>query len=162
MVNKKAQAWGFDLIVGTSIALIALVVFFVYAYNYGTRGDEKLDKLNEAGELVANSLLSSGYPENWQSGSVTKIGITSENKINNTKLEYFYNISQQDYKRTQAIFSIRYNYFVNLTDPIIINGNEIPGIGLYPQQSPTENIIKLTRFTIYNNKPSTLNILIWE
>ena len=70
----------------------------------------------------------------------------------------------QGYAKSKSIFNTKYDYFFNFSVPIKIDGNEIPegGIGKPFNNEETQNLIKITRLTIYKNKPETLNLYIWE
>lgn len=159
-MNKRAQAWGFDLVIGAMIFFSAVTAFYIYSLNSSPEGEETLNPLIYDGNIVADSLLSSGYPEDWDSGNVIKIGILSKNKINETKLERFYNLTSSDYDRTKIIFNTKYNYYYFLSEPMIISNQQVQGMGLQPQNQ--KNLIKITRFVSYRDKPMTLNLYIWE
>lgn len=159
-MNKKAQAWGFDVIVATGIFIFGIIAFFLYTINYPTGEQEKLEDLLYEGNIVADSLLSTGYPENWTTSSVSKIGILTNNVIDQDKLENFYNLASSDYSRTRSMFGIKYNYFVNFSESIEISGSNVEGIGLLSQN--TRNNIKVSRVSIYKNKPVTIEVQLWE
>lgn len=159
-MNKKAQAWGFDIIVATGIFIFGIIAFFLYTINYPTGEDEKLDDLLYEGNVVSDNLLSEGYPTNWTTSTVSKIGLISNNVVNQEKLESFDEISANDYARTKTILGTKYNYFVNFSSPIQISGVNIEGIGLYP--SNAKNIIKVSRVSIYQNKPVSIEVQVWD
>lgn len=159
-MNKKAQAWGFDIIIATGIFIFGIIAFFLYTINYPTGEQDKLDDLLYEGNVVSDSLLSEGYPTNWTTLSVSKIGLISNNVINQEKLESFNEISSNDYGRTKTILGTKYNYFINFSTPIQISGINIEGIGLYPNNA--KNIIKISRVSIYQNKPVSIEVQVWE
>ncbi|PIN88853.1 hypothetical protein COU60_05525 [Candidatus Pacearchaeota archaeon CG10_big_fil_rev_8_21_14_0_10_34_76] len=160
MKTKKAQAWGFDLIIASVLFILGIVIFFVYTINTSQQAQDKIDELDYQGNLIAEDLMSEGSPADWNVENVQKIGILTNNKINNSKLENFYQLSDQNYQKTKSLFDIKYDYFMNLSEEISINGENIERIGR-ASENPT-NLIKITRFTIYNNNPVTLNIYIWQ
>lgn len=160
MRNKKAQAWGFDIIVATGIFIFGIVAFFLYTINYPTGEQEKLDNLLYEGNVVANNLLSEGHPENWTTSTVSKIGLLTDNMIDQEKLNSFNELSSNEYSRTKSILGTKYNYFINFSSPIEISGNNIDGIGLFPVDSI--NGIKVSRVSIYKNKPVTIEVQVWE
>lgn len=160
MFCKKAQAWGFDIIVATGIFIFGIIAFFLYTINYPTGEQEKLDELLYEGNIIADNLLSEGHPINWTTDTVSKIGLINNKTINQDKLEYFYNLSESDYGRTKSILGTKYNYFINFSTPIEISGEYIGGIGLFPLN--TKNNIKISRVSIYKNKPTSIEVQIWE
>lgn len=157
---KKAQAWGFDLFMALIIFTSGIIAFYLYALNMPSEAENIIDTMNYQGNAISNSLLSEGYPLNWNENDVTNIGILSNDRINQTKLEKFSSLSSANYVRTKFLFNTRYEYYVSLSENFIINGNEVEGIGNKPT-SP-KNLIKITRITIYNNKPVTFNLEVWE
>ncbi len=169
MMNKEAQAWGFDLMIASVLFLTAMVIFYLYSLNYPSESQDALDTLKYEGDFIAESILSEGYPMNWNKNSVIKIGITNGNKINETKIEAFYNLANYDanpsgYAKAKLIFSTQYDFFFNLSQEIQIEGSAIPegGIGRNFVNENPQNVIKITRLTIYQEKPATMNLYIWE
>lgn len=160
MALKRGQAWGFDLMIAVIIFTSGIVAFYLYSLNYQTEAQETIDSLFYEGSTLSEDLLSEGFPANWNIGSVQKIGLTNNGKINQTKLEKFYNLSIEDYQNTISLFGIKDNYFMNFSEAIVINQNSIEGIGK-PPINP-KNIIKITRLTIYREKPTAMNIFIWN
>lgn len=160
MLNQKAQAWGFDIIVATGIFIFGIIAFFLYTINYPTGEQEKLDDLLYEGNIIADNLLSEGYPENWTTSTVSKIGILSNRVVSQEKLEYFNQLSTTEYGRTKTILGTKYNYFINFSSSIQISGTSIEGIGLLPYN--TKNSIKVSRVSIYQNKPVSIEVQVWE
>lgn len=159
MLLKKAQAWGFDLVIASVIFTFGVVIFLLYTLN-DPGNQDNLNDLEYEGNNIANQIMSEGFPINWDQDNFVRIGILSENRINETKLEVFYNLSVENYQKTRENFETKYNYFINLTEPIIIDETNIAGIGIYSNE--TKNLIKITRFTIYKDNPVTLNVYVWE
>lgn len=162
-MKNKGQAWGFDLFAAIFIFLGGIVIFYFYSLNYPSEGTNTLQSLSYEGNLIAEMLLTEGYPQNWNENNVVRIGIMSNNKINQTKLELFHNLTLTDnnYKKTQGIFTVRNNYFISPSKPFIINNIGVNLIGRnYTDNS--QNIIKISRLTIYKDEPITLNIYIWN
>lgn len=160
--NKKAQAWGIDLMIAMAIFVFGILMFFFYTANQPGETKEIYESLFYDGSIVADSILSEGHPKNWQQDSVVTIGILNDNKINETKLERFYELSVADYSKTKILFNTKYNYYVFLSEPMTIDSEEIEGIGLNPEAQETDNLVKITRFTVYKNKPVTMTIYIFE
>lgn len=167
MISKKAQAWGFDLIIAGVIFMSALILFYTYSINYPKESNQKLDYLFNDGEFITEILLSQGLPENWDSTNVVRIGLTTNNKINETKLSRFYYLANNatnpvGYKKSKSLFNTNYNFFMNFSQPIIIDSINVQGIGQSFQNHPVSNLVKVTRVTTYQNKVVTLNLYLWE
>ena len=159
---RKAQAWGFDLIMAAIVFLAGIVIFYIYSLNYPTEGKENLDALSYEGNLIADNLLSSGFPKDWTKTNVVAIGIADEGKINETKLSRLNDLANDigGYDKTRALFNTKFQYYFNLTEIMTIDGSNVNYIGQL--QSTPKNLIKITRFTAYKNKPVTLNVYVWD
>jgi hypothetical protein len=157
--SKRAQAWGIDLIAATAIFLTSIIFFYLYAMNYPTETENELQSLTYEAELVADSLLSEGLPIDWTPNNVIKIGLLSDNKINQTKLEYFYSLSA-NYQKTKSLFRVKNDYFVYFQEPMTINGSPVTGIG--NPAAANQNLIKISRIVVYNDNIATLNIYVWN
>ena len=167
MKSKKAQIWGFDLMIAMSMFLISVMVFFTYTLNYSEESKETFDLLLYDGEAIANNLMSTGYPDNWNSADVIVLGLTTDNKINETKLTKLYDIiyTDNDYSKTKGLFNTMYDYYFFFDNNMTINSNSIEGIGkpgVSKNSVTSKNLVKITRFTIYQNKTLPLYIYIWE
>jgi len=160
LTYKKSQAWGIDLMIGVAIFLFGILTFYFYTINNPSEAKEKIDTFFYDGNLVSEMILSEGHPKDWQPENVIEIGILSGEKINQTKLERFYNLAETDYSKTKKLFNTRANYYVSFSDTITIGEEEVQGIGLPPENE--QDLIKITRFTIYKEKPITMYVEIWE
>jgi hypothetical protein len=163
---KKSQAWGIDLFIAVTIFALGALIFFLYTLNT-SNPESKLDSLSYDGNIIANILLSEGSPSDWNESNLTSPGLLSNNKINQTKLERFYNLSS-DYENTKKILNTKFDFYFYLSEPIEIQGSFIEGMGkpgvnssnIIDIENP-ENIFKITRFTIYKNKPIQFNLYTW-
>jgi hypothetical protein len=163
-MKKIGQVWSIDIIIAFTVFLIAILIFFIYSVNYSGEVEDTFKKLSYDGEIIFKNIFSEGYPEDWNSSNVVNIGIFSKNKINETKLERFYNLAENNYSITKDIFKTNYDYYFFLELNITINSLEIEGIGkpgTNKDDITSENLIKLTRFTIYKEKPTTAYLYIW-
>ncbi|MGC9309336.1 MAG: hypothetical protein ACP5D2_01420 [Candidatus Nanoarchaeia archaeon] len=164
---KKAQAWGTDLVIGFLIFSSTLLFFYFYAYNYSSQTEDILGTLKYEARLASESLLSEGYPVDWDASNVIQIGLTNNNRINQTKLERFYQLVETDYNKTIRLLNIHNDYYITTNNNFSVSGMQIegigkPGINKNNIQQESENLIKHTRVTIYNKKPITLYIYVFE
>jgi len=165
--NSRGQIWGLDLIAGVTLFTLGIVIFFVYSMNQPGEAQENFEPLLYEGKVVANNLMSEGYPSNWNSNNIITAGITSDNKINETKLEELYNMIYIDgnYTRTQNLLDTQYDYYFSMSENMTIDGNQVEGIGkpgITVETINSKNLVKITRFTIYQNKTMPLYVYIWE
>lgn len=164
-INKRAQFWGTDLTVAFIIFALGIVTFYLYSFNYSNEAEDTLQILQSEGDIISEILLSTGSPENWDTSNVIQIGLTTNGKINQTKLEYFYELTSNNYENAKQELNTKYNFYFFVDEQFEVNSNYIDGIG-EPNTNRTHingnNIIKTTRFTIYKNKPTTATLYIFE
>lgn len=156
--EKKAQVWGMDLMF--SIIIFVLAIFITIMYFINSYSNNTIGEIDYYAELISNKIISEGFPVNWNPSNVAIPGIMSNNKINNTKLEYFYYLSLNDYNRVKSLLGTRYNFYLNFSEPVIINGTSITEIGRNSNDS--QNLVRITRFVAYTNNPITINFYIWN
>lgn len=151
---KRGQAWGFDLVVGLIIFLVGILSFYFYTINVSNGEDEIGGQLQQEGELIADSLMSEGSPIDWNENNVVRIGIVSEGRINEAKLEEFADLAELDYKKTKALFRTRNEYFVSF------GGDISTGVGR--NYTDAEYVMKVTRVVIYNQSIVTMEVYAWK
>ena len=156
---KKAQIWGFDLVIAVTIFLIGVVAAYIYAINFVSESQETLDALFYDGNLISSLILSYGTPENWNLNNVEIPGILTNKKINQTKLENFYELDKTNYQNLKKLLGTKNEFYFNFTGMEIL-GQQIEGIGKFPTEQ--KNLVKIERFTIYNEKPVKFALLMWN
>jgi hypothetical protein len=171
--NKKSQSWGMDLAIASVIFSFGIILLYVYSMNNPNEAKANIEDLSYNGEGISNIILSEGYPKDWDISNVVRIGILDNNsKINQTKLNRFYNLTVDNYEKTRVLFNTRYDYifcFFNYTMMINSTTASPTNCAGKPGKSPsningagTENLFKVTRFVIYNNTPVTANVYVWS
>ncbi len=143
--KKKAQVWSLDAVAGIIIFTAAMAVLFFYAINYNNQSEINIGDLSYQGNLAAELILSE------------EDGILTDNKINQTKLDEFY---YSDYNAKKRGFGIKDDFYFVLPE-LEINGSDADYVGKV-NSSAVDNLIQVTRFTIYKNKPVQFDIFIWR
>ncbi len=152
---------------GLALFLVGIMIFFIYSLNQPSQAKETFAFLNYDGKVIADNLLSQGYPNNWNPSNVITIGITSDSKINQSKLENLYQMIyvQNNYTKTKNIFNTEYDYYFFLSENMTVSSGKIEGIGkpgTTPNNINAKDLIKITRFTIYENKTTPLYLYLWQ
>ncbi len=147
--------------IASVVFTIGIVFFYLYTINEPNEAQETIDALYYDGKIIADSVLSEGYPPGWNPGNVVTTGILSQGKINETKLKNFNELSSTPagYAKAKNLFNTRYDYYFNLSTAINIDGSPVGGIGMLPQN--VKNLVKITRFTVYQNKPATAYLYVF-
>jgi len=166
-MRTKAQIWSLDIMAGIVLFLVGIIIFFTYSVNQSSQAEDNLGRLYYDGNIIADNLLSEGYPTNWNTENVVTLGLTTSKKINQTKLENLYEMIyiQNNYTETKNILNTEYEYYILLNEDMTINSNQIEGIGkpgVTSQNITSQNLIKITRYTIYQNKTTPLYLYIWQ
>lgn len=166
MKNKQAQIWSLDLMAGMTLFLIGIVIFFIYSLNQPGEAEDNLELLFYEGKVTANSLVSSGFPEKWDSNSVITLGIADDGRINNTKLKSLHDmINAGNYTQTKNILNTRFDYYFFFENNMTSIDPNLDGIGkpgTTRNNVNAKNLIKTTRFTVYQNKTTPLYLYTWE
>ena len=160
MEQKKAQAWGLDLVIASVIFLAALLSIYFYTLNYSAGENKGFRILDEGAGIIGDNLLSEGSPEDWNGSSVTRIGLMTKGHLNLSKAEMFYQMALSDYPKTRELFRVTHNYYVNFSEPIDIDGESVQIIGVLP--SGSSNVAKSSRVIVSNNKISKIEIVTWS
>lgn len=159
-IGKKAQGWGLDLFLAITVFIAGLLFFYIYTINNPFESESMLSDMKLDADIASEILLSKGYPEGWIEGNVLTPGLLDDGKINNTKLEILYNLSNSDYQRFKTLFSTTNELYINSTDKFSFPGGDVQGIGNIPVDP--ENLVVLDRIAPYEGKISRIEVIIWN
>jgi len=126
--------------------MIGLIILFYYSINYSAESKGQLDDLFYQGELASDLLLSEEV-----------FGILSEGKINQTKLDTFDALSNSGKKGSLGVHD---NFYFTM-DNMKIGGNPKGEVGIVNTTS-VDNLVQITRLTIYENKITKLKVFVWS
>lgn len=177
-MKKQAQVWSLDITVALVIFLSAMIMFYVYTINLSQDTESKSDEMRTDLEFFSSNILSEGSPKGWNTTNVFIPGISSHYEINQTNLNFLYNLTYSgypaSYERVMSLLGTRFNFYFYFNDKMNItlpSGTEIQidGIGkigvnrtnITAAENPS-NIVKIERFTVYQKKPTKLTLLFWS
>lgn len=163
--KNKAQAWGLDLMIAFIIFFMGILVFFLYSINYSSESEENFEKLMNDGNFIFDSLLSAGYPLDWNNTNLIIPGIVDNEKVNETKLNNFRLLAENDYSRTKFLFKTKYDYLFFIPLDGNIDSDNVLSVGkpgVSQKEINASNLIKITRMVLYKEKPSVAYLYIWE
>jgi len=126
--KKKAQAWGFDLLIAAIIFAVVIFLFYRFAVNYSQSGLVIKDMVSDI-QIATSNLISEGYPKSWNIGDVVIPGILSDDKIDETKLDQFESIASSNYQRSKDLLNTKYDYYFYLWNSSVIDLGIVEGIG---------------------------------
>lgn len=167
MFNKKGLGWGIDLFIGLMILTAGITSFYFFITNLSSFNEDEFYQLFHEAEILIESILSEGHPVYWNLSNVKFIGLLNNGKINHTKLEFFHNMTQEDYKHTKNLFKTNYDFYFLLDEEIYINSILIEGIGKPGTNKNSiiqeaENLVIKKQITIYKNKPTVAYLYVWK
>lgn len=166
-MGTKGQVWGLDVMMAVALFLVSIMIFFTYTINYSEESSDEFKLLTYDGESISASLLSEGYPKNWDSSNVQTIGLTTNGEINQTKLDELYSMIYVDgnYTLAKRKFNTIYDFYFFFEENMTANSIPIDGIGkpgVSRNSIDAKNLVKRTRLTFYKNKTTPLYIYIWN
>lgn len=142
--NSKGQVWSLDLVIAGVIVTIGIIILYVYAINYTNQSQKNLENLFYEGNLAAELTLSED-----------SFGILTDQRVNQTKLDEFYN----NYDSKRAEMRITKNFYFTMEN-LTANVVSVDYVG--NKSATTDSSVKITRITVYKNKPTKFELFIWE
>lgn len=143
--DKRGQGWSLDLTIAIVIFIAGVIILYFYAINYSSQNQKDLEEMNYEATVASELILSED--EN---------GILTDNTVNQTKLDNF----ALNYNSRKNEMGIIRNFYFNMTGLEGQNGNPISHIGNY--NANPDNLIKVTRVTVYKNKPVRFDLYVWQ
>jgi len=170
--NFKAQFWSFDVIFAMVIFILALTIlgFTWYGVNnqlaLGYSGSTVIAQLQA--HSLAQNLMSTGYPANWQSiinttntstWTNTSVGLgrsASGANISTKKLYTLMSMANQNYQATKFELGISYEYYISIYGGLIdIN------IGRNPNDYHALTTYVEKRGAFLGGIPVTVQVMVW-
>ena len=177
-MNSKGQAWYADFAIGLLLFFFTLVIYIGYNDNFQKQNMGELNNMITDARAVSSSLILSGYPSDWNSSTVVRIGISDDQRLNATKLLRF---SALNYTLTKRIFATPYEYFVFFANNKgeVLNVSGVCGVGSplvnvsYGAVQGTcnpinltgislKNVVKTERYLVYNSSVAKMGVYLWQ
>lgn len=158
--NRKAQIWAIDLSIALIIFVGVIFLFYKYSISFAPE-DPLINKMIKEGGYVSNTLLTTGFPPNWNElnldetfaiGLTDKDGMLDLNKLSNFSA-WIGNSGGDNYTASKKKVNTKYDYYITFYD-----GTSAPfePIGLEPA-SDAKQIIKIQRFAAYEYDGNKIN-----
>lgn len=120
MSNRRGQVWVFDLMLGLFIFTSGFFLYLQNDANLSYFRVSSLDDLHNDATLVGDSLLSAGYPANWNSSNVVKIGLLNfDSKLNISKLD---KLNALSYSMQKSLMGVTNDFIYYFKDDDNISG----------------------------------------
>ncbi|MBN1156764.1 hypothetical protein JXA85_04050 [Candidatus Woesearchaeota archaeon] len=168
--SKKSQMFMIELALAILIFVSAMSLYYKYLSDMKTSSAEELNELIDNARDISESFLTPGQPNDWNSTDVNMIGIANNNRINETKLLSFRNIS---YDETKFLLATQYEFYVffknRYGNPVRILNDTAEGIGKpginstnIKEQDDVKSIIKVERIVVMNSDIARMVIYVWS
>lgn len=160
MSKKKSQVWFIDFMVGVMIFVVVIIIYYDSINNITENPTKISAELLLDAKSISNSLLTIGYPPDWNQTNVSIIGLTDgRQRIIQNKLDMLSNMTYSD---VRTKIRSTYDYYISLehfnNTRILINGSN--GIGLVPNN--TKNLVTISRIVIYNSALANMRVSVWQ
>lgn len=165
-MRNKAQAWTLDFIVAFVLFFTALFVFYGYYSGSVSEKTGDLENLRREAQGISNFLMSEGYPSNWNSSNVERIGIVDSGfMLNSSKLE---SLASMDYYSSKSLLNADHDYYFYFSDSAN-NSSNLPSFGkpginstsLDGLENP-DRLVSVSRFVFYDKHLYRMVIYLWE
>lgn len=168
--HKKGQGWSLDFVAGLLIFLLAVVLSVKLISNAFT--DDNFNDVYDDARILSEAFRGEGFPENWDASNVVTIGLTTDGRLNESKIAELYTIP---YKETKRLINTPYDYYLyygNATENLEIQGAcgyGMPGAMSWgagctnPQLTMNAtNLVTIQRLTVHDNNLATITFLVWQ
>lgn len=161
---KKAQTWIFEFIISFLI-FVGLILLVFSILNSSNKSSDYNSVLKEA-DHISSVLMSSGVPSNWNESNLKSPGITSNNRINTSKLV---KLDGVDYYTAKSLLSVSNDfvfYFENASGILNVEGTCMRGLinGCDDLLSNIEydDLAFSRRIVILNSSIVELVVVVWR
>ena len=164
---KRGQVFTLDFIIGFVLFLIVIILSIRILLSIPT---SEIDvSLNRESVFLTDSIVSQGYPYNWNTSNVIVPGISSNNRIDLQKLKYMDNLS---YDHTKALYHLSNDYlffFSNKTN-ILDTGkcsygypiNYTSNCSVNLSSIYYKNLVKIDRIVLLNSSVVKMTFYLWN
>lgn len=153
--SKKSQVWYVDFSIGLLIFMVAITGYIAYTYSESVEQRGDLSELIIDAKVLTSSLISAGYPIDWNESSVVRLGITDgDHRLMPEKLDKFNNLS---YATRGDLMGTTKDYYFYLQYQ---NGTKFNELGF--NGSNADKLVQITRVVIYDDVFVRLVMHLWQ
>jgi hypothetical protein len=171
----KAQVWYLDVVMATFIFAAGLVAFHFYSLNIDRDDRERLEEMSFQADALSSELLKEGYPKEWTSVDVVKIGLTNNDQ--HLDEAQWVEFSLVDYNTSKQLLGMTYDFLVFFENA---QGNVTPfggvcGVGLQeinftfsnetctrPVLPPVKNLLTRERYLFGKNNIVKMKVYVFS
>lgn len=125
-MNKKGQSWTIDYAAGLVIFITAILLTFGIITNLFT--DNQYELLTQDAQRISEALMSEGYPHNWDSTDLVRIGLLYNDRLSWRKLELLTELTSTEFAGALPT-DANYLFVIEDRDGNILPINDKCGLG---------------------------------
>jgi len=156
-MSIKAQTLSYDFFVACTIFLMFMVIIFsLYSYANSHINDIwKIDEITKLSSQISEVWMREGTPENWNISNVIVMGLTSDYRLNQTKINYLNEMGYQPVKEKIGVGV--YDFYLRIYDSA---NKTMFSFGRYP--SEPDYVSRNKRIGIFNSTIVFIDTLVWQ
>jgi hypothetical protein len=170
--TTKAQFWSFDLVFAVVI-FVSTIVLLTYVWlsisgQFSIAYSGNTQQLQEQLQNLGTSIVSQGYPPNWnyiETNSIPSawsnlsigLGNGTSGALSLQKIDALEAMSANDYQETKAPLGISYDYYITIT-----GGNINAAMGSSPFTTNVFSLQTLELPVVINGYPAQVQIYLWS
>jgi hypothetical protein len=146
--SKTAQVFTLDLILGLIIMTVAVLALTIYTTTAGA-------PLRADAERVS-TLMTPGVPEDWNTTNVIIPGFLTAERFNESKIQWFANMTPAEQRRLLGISSNFHLRFRNTTNDLTI----CTTCGVAPVD--VKEVLPIRRYGLFNGSIVIMEVLLYQ
>ena len=165
--TKRAQVSTIDFITGLIIITTAIILAVNLITSIREPGD--FESVKRAAISASDTLVGTGYPEDWNETNVVRAGITTNGTLDEQKIAAADGLTYPDLLTALDGAPNIYWYFENGSGIINISGcghgdDQImtDPVTCEPSLPEEGNIVKMDRFVAYNDRIIRMVVIAWD
>lgn len=134
---------------------------------FTSQANDDFGKVKLEAEKLSDYFLTEGVPSNWTNETVVRIGLLTNNRVDQNKLLQLYNISYEESKlylgvnNDYLLFFEKNNSIINITR-CGYGGITMTNCSINVSSIVSNNLVKITRLTIFNSSIVEMKIYVWN
>lgn len=156
-----------DFLVGLIIITIAVILAMKLVFVLNNSSD--FADVKKQAIITSQSLMSEGYPVDWNETFVLRPGILTDYKFNSTKWSV---LQSMNYAKLRPLLAGSHEFYfylingggvINISDCGVGSSSVIVGVNCTPDFSfiNDKNIVRVERLVSYNNTIVSLVVIMW-
>ncbi|MBD3155263.1 MAG: hypothetical protein GF368_01245 [Candidatus Aenigmarchaeota archaeon] len=156
-MSTKGQALSYDFFISCIIfVLIITIIFSLFRYsNTQISDNQEINQITRTSQQLSELWMREGSPRDWDSSNIIDLGLMSNSRFNQTKLNQLEDIGYSEVKNIAGVGF--YEFYLKIYNS---DNNTIFDFGLYPLDS--EFISKSQRFGILNSTIVFVDTVVWK